>query len=501
MGIPSYSRKTRGQGIVAVLIIVIALSTMGMAITMLVATGAVSKTNDLVREQATALSNAGLEYALMRIGQGVDPNGNIRTLGSGTFTISYNSATGLISSTGKVNAMMGAASVGSSISGPLGYTMASCLTVNTGSASLTGSNKVLSGVTLQNTCGTAIIVSTMTDSWSPAISEKLTQIVISGSTVYNNPSGITSGQVADITDTTIAANSTVPLSSITFNSVMAGKNFTVLFTMSDGSSKSAFVQLTSNSQAACLFVDTSAANAGGTGYVYLQGITLYNGCSSPATIQINKMTVSWVPTSPAKQMRQISIGGTTVYTSGGVSSGTQVTLSTAAQIASGSANGKAQSIQFSGDMRGYNYTIVYTMNDSTTQTVAVNLYEQTPNTCLKVVNTGCVIGGTGSVEIQGEQWQNTCALRVIVSALRPVWTSNAKVKEIDVNGILSWSGGGSNSNSNLAFSTYVEIPGGTTYTVNRYLFNKSMAGQYISSMTFTFFPFNTTYAYSANTCP
>ena len=487
----------RGVGIVAVMMIVVALSLMGAVITMLVATGAVAKTNDLVREQAFYLANAGFEYALMRQSQGLDSNGTYN-LGNGTFTIDYAQG-GLITVSSSVNSMMGASAQTYTIQGPPKQSMGDCLVIGTSGAKLASGNTQLTGVTLKNQCSSPITIASMTVSWSPAISERMTQISIASATVYNNSSGLSSGSAADITDKTIAAGSTVSLDAVTFNGSVNGKNFTLLFSMSDASSTSASVQFVCSTQAAALYVDYSGANAGGTGSAYLQGITLYNACASPATIQINKITVSYTPTN--RQTKLISIGGTTVYTSGGVASGTQVALSPAVQIASGTAGAKSQSIQSNLDLRGYNYTITYLMADNSSQTVTVNLYEQTPNACLNVINSVCSIGGTGSGEVRGQQWQNTCPLRIIVYKLRPQWTSSAKIKEVDANGVLRWTGGGSNSGTTLNFSNYAEIPGKTTWTVDRYLFNKSMSGQRLTSDLFTFYPGNSTFTYSATTCP
>ena len=50
-------RSDKGVGIVAVVMIVAVLSVMGAVVTLLVATGAISKTKDLVREQSFGLDD------------------------------------------------------------------------------------------------------------------------------------------------------------------------------------------------------------------------------------------------------------------------------------------------------------------------------------------------------------------------------------------------------------------------------------------------------------
>lgn len=242
---PTLSHKGRGGkfpqgvGIIAILLIVSVLSLMGGVITMLVATGSVAKTNDLVKEQSFALVNAGLEYAFERIDGGANPNGETRNLGNGSFTISYTPGSTVTVNT-SVSAMQGTANSSFSVTAPSGGGgAAACLVVDTAAASIGGGgNKDLLGITLRNNCqGVSITIASMTVAWTPLTSATVRTIRINGSNVYNSPSGTASGVPINITDVTIPTCTTQNLDFIRFSANMSGKTFTITFTMSDATTK------------------------------------------------------------------------------------------------------------------------------------------------------------------------------------------------------------------------------------------------------------------------
>lgn len=205
---------------------------------MLVATGSVAKTNDLVKEQSFALVNAGLEYAFMRINGGFDPNGDTRTLGNGSFTVSYTPG-GTVSVNSSVSAVQGTASPTFSVTAPSSGSAAACLVVDTSAASVGGGgNKDLLGITIRNNCqGVSITITEMTVAWAPLTSATVRTIRINGSNVYNSPSGTASGVPINITDVAIPACTTRNIDFIRFSANMSGKTFTVTFTMSDATTK------------------------------------------------------------------------------------------------------------------------------------------------------------------------------------------------------------------------------------------------------------------------
>ncbi|MBT3182317.1 MAG: hypothetical protein HN337_07420 [Deltaproteobacteria bacterium] len=468
----------RGVGIVAVLMIVVVLGLMGGVVTHFVATGAVSKTNDLVREQAFDLTNAGFEYALKRLDDGVDPDGETKSLGSGEFTVGYDDGTGVISISSNVSAMYGSASPSYSIQGPTsGGSMADCLIVDTTGAVYANSNTELEGITLQNTCTTDINVSGLTASWSPDGGEQMNRIRIDGATKYISPPTASSGTPVPLSGdgATISSCSTDPITDIRWDSSVYGKNFTLLFNMDDGTSKSAFVQMATGDEAACLNVDTSSAYVNEAGDKQLLGITIENSCAAPQTITIEEMTVSWSPTTPVSQMNRIRIEGSNKWT-GSANSGVTVTLTNQPQI-SGESTVPQDNIRWKKNMLGRNFTIVYGMADGTSKTVNINLYATNMcDSCLNVNTAGAVVGGGGNKQLQNVVLQNACPLKIIVSTIRSYWSGSGKKKskQIYVDGTRVYNT--KRNSGQLADVNDFEIGGSSTSTINNYQFDKDMRG-------------------------
>ncbi len=474
----SLSNNSRGIGIVAVMIIVVMLSLIGGVIATVVATGSVAKTNDLVREQAFGLVQAGLEYALKRLDDGADPDGDTRYLGRGQFTVDYNSETGVIIIHSNVSGLQAASSPSFSIQGPTSGNMADCLTVDVSGAYLQSwSLDRLRGLTLQNTCNGDVTITSMTVSWSPDSGERMTQIRIEGDNVYTiSQPALRSGVFADIIDTVIPACSSFSLDWIRFNSNMDNKNFTLVFTMSDGTTKQAFVQFVANNEAACLDVDLTATYVGYSGYVRLLGGTLTNSCQPPTAIRLTGMTVSWTPTSPSRNMNSINFNGSGNEWSGSAASGAAVTLTTALDLAGGDSADQTY-LQFSDDMRGRNFTITYSMRDGTTKTVDFTNMAS----CLSVTTASECLGASGT-ELRNQLWTNTCQERsIVVHRASTTWNGfrSRRWIRLGVNGSQVWSGS-RRSGQTATLDADVTIAGGATATVNYYRFNGSMTGRTFS---------------------
>lgn len=110
---------------------------------------------------------------------------------------------------------------------------ADSLVVNTSGGSINGVE--VRGITLQNTSAVPITIDRMTVSWTNA-SARMILVGINNATVWSGTT--TSGTQVDITNVAIAANATIPLSRLRFNtSMVSGNTFTITFMMSDGTTK------------------------------------------------------------------------------------------------------------------------------------------------------------------------------------------------------------------------------------------------------------------------
>lgn len=505
---PTYSIirfSQKGVGIVAVILIVAMLSLMGLTITTLVATGSVSKTNDLVREQAFGLAQAGLEFALMRIQEGVNPDGYTRNLGNGQFTVNYDPS-GVITVHPLVSALYGSAAPTFAIQGPAasGTLLNSCLVVDTATALIGGAgDNTLSGITMLNNCLAALNITGMSMDWRPDLTANYTEIVMGGTSVWSGTGGQNTVVNFD-TPYNIAECTTVPLTSISYSANMSGENFDLYFLLSDGSTKHASTRFAASDQASCLSVDLTNAAVGGMGYAQLRGGTLTNTCAIPTSITVQQMQIAWTPnTNPQLKKIEFSNNGLSprIAFSGVSTSGSSIDFrpSSVETISYGSSLAQDY-LEFDRDIRGYNFSITYIMDDGSQRTIPVNLYSADMASCLNVLGDECTIRGSGYSEIQGQKWQNTCAQRVVIDKVQSSWSRNSKLTQIVVNGAGVFTGNGIDSGAIVDISN-VDIPGNTTFTVNRYRFTGSMSGQQITSpQIFTFAPSMAAHS-SMQTCP
>jgi hypothetical protein len=116
------------------------------------------------------------------------------------------------------------------------FSMANCLSVATGSATIGGAGYVdLLGMSATNTCTAyALSWTTTVVSWTPTSpSRSLTQIVVSGSQVWSG--SINSGATANNTDVAFGAGQTRVIDRFRFNGNMQGRTFTIVFNMADSS--------------------------------------------------------------------------------------------------------------------------------------------------------------------------------------------------------------------------------------------------------------------------
>ncbi len=464
----------RGVGIVAVMLIVMVLTLMGGVIATIVASGALGRTNDLVRERSFALVHAGFEYALKRISEGVNPDGQVKALAGGEFTVGYQGS-GLITVTSDVTSLQGQANPTFTIQGPTSQgSMGNCLVVSTSGWYLSNVNKDLNGLTLRNGCQVPITVASMVVSWNPAGTRRLLQVRIQNSTVFNLSQGIPSGSLADIADHAIPACTTHALTHLRFDGAMTGTNFTIQFNMLDGTSRTAFVQAVSNNQAACLNVDVGAVRCGQGGYVALLGGTLTNACAAPTTIQLNQMTIAITPNNISPRLQGIDFGAAPAEWSGNLApaAGTwNVALSTPVSLSPGTSVAQS-AIAFDRDLRGHNWQITYRMQDGSSQLASVNLYETNMASCIRVDNSSAVVS---AARLSGQRWTNSCPLRALVSALQTTWTTPARqLYTVTANGTVVYDGS-ANSGAVLNIDD-VEIPGGSGIPINGYDFSGPMSG-------------------------
>lgn len=470
----------RGVGIVGVILMLAVLSLFGGLIVSFIATGHVVRTHSLVREQAFYNVQAGIEYALKRIEEGRNPDGERKPLAGGNLYIRYNANAGIGEITADVPSFFGSSSQTYRVSLPSQISMADCLEIDPSSARLTDNGLVLRGVRLINRCQSSLIIDIMSIVWFPHSSARMQSIFIDNQRIYSNVRGVPNETPVDIINWTMGNCAESVLTAIRFNVDMSQNNFAIIFTMTDGSRKKAHVQMVVDNEASCLGIDPSQAFVGGTGFQDLRGVVLSNLCSAPTSIAIEKMTIAWDPSIPSRRIQQIRIQESNVWNG---NTGNGSTLDIQDVLLQGGAQVNQNHLRFDGDMRGRNYFVRYHMRDGTVREEKYHLYELNMARCLRVDTSHSVVWNRNNRRSDVEEglWLNTCSGRILVDEIETTWTPlspMSRLLEIRIDNRTLWQGS-SSSGQNLNIQD-LEMPGKSEMKVNRYRFNNKMNGRCLS---------------------
>jgi len=354
-------------------------------------------------------------------------------------------------------------------------TMANCFTWTTTNAVLTYTTNAwrdLTGTTISNSCTSAIQLTNMTVSWGPL--NALTNVQMNGGVEEFSGSAPSGTQIS--VSNTINASSSQTLDYLRYSGEMLGQNYTVIWTFSDGSTKTYTLNIFSASQNNCLTINTASASISGNNVV---GLTVQNTCGSD--IGITGVTMTWAggPT----RFTGISIvdvrGPANVY-SGSFASGALLDFEAVNPVASGnyypdgSGTKNINYLGFNSSPIGISMTLTFTMSDGTQKSVTF-----TPNSqanCL-TVNMLAAVLGNGNVDIQGITMTNTCAYSVTWAQTRNTWTGTRNMTRISVGGALLWTGsvasGTQVDHNDVAFNA------GQTIAVDYFRWSGSMSNQQV----------------------
>ncbi len=358
---------------------------------------------------------------------------------------------------------------------------ANCFSWNTQNARLTYSSNLwgrLTGTTISNSCAKPIRLDKMTVSWSPVSpSRDLTSVVINGGSEFNGSAS--SGTLIEV-DNITAAGGTQTLDLLQFSGEMMGRNYSIVWTFADGTSKTTALDLFASGQNNCLDIDTSGLSVSTTD---MSGITLQNTCG--ADIGIVSQTVSWVGDATRRLTQTVidDFDGSNTYSSN-VASGTLVSLaSNFLYYPDASGIFALTHLRFNSNVvGGVEYTLTYTMSDATTKSVSFTPASQ--SNCLNVTQVGTALTGAGR-DLGPIQMDNTCAYPITWISTTVSWTPtnpNRRLKRITYNGSNIWTG---NANSGVSINHADQtLAASSNNVLNTLRFNNSMTGR---TFTITFF--------------
>ncbi len=210
--------------------VMLVLSVMGFAVVSLVSTSHTLNTEQLVYDRAFYVTQAGLEYAMRKIYEGVSPvvaSPGISFTG-GAFTVTRQDR--LITVTGNY----GASRVVHQVTSP---SQADCTEFDVGNADLASNGTRLQHIQMQKICLETAVLDKIRVSWTNPGSEGLTKVRIENSTIYDQPP-VPSDGLTELSDYLMSGNNLHNFNEINFTNNMEGKTFTIAFVFGDGSSES-----------------------------------------------------------------------------------------------------------------------------------------------------------------------------------------------------------------------------------------------------------------------
>lgn len=224
----------KGFSVFGIFVAILILSLASFAVLYTTVVGEIAKVDEWVKGQAFYVAQAGAEYAMKKIYASTSPAVAEpgKSFASGTFIITY--ASPLVTVTGRV----GNAKHILQFDEP---DQADCVTFNTASANLDGNDKI-HHIYFTKTCLTQIVIDKITLSWNPDTGQKCKKVRIENTYVYNDPTGLGSGSLFELSDYTVSTASQQDFSKIEFDSNINTSpltQFTLTVHFGDGSQTSA----------------------------------------------------------------------------------------------------------------------------------------------------------------------------------------------------------------------------------------------------------------------
>ncbi|MBI2083291.1 MAG: hypothetical protein HYT76_06940 [Deltaproteobacteria bacterium] len=210
--------------------LIVLLSLFGFAIASLVMTTQSIHADQLLYDRAFYVTQAGLEYAMRKIYEGVSPVvvSPGMGFGGGTFTIAREGR--VVTVTGVYNTSQ----VVHSVTSP---SQADCTEFDLTDVDLNNDGQNLQHIQFEKICLEQAVIDKIVASWTNPGSEGLRKIRIESQTVYDEPP-VLSGQTTELADYIMTGNNMNNVNEMRFTNNMEGKTFTINFMMGDGSAES-----------------------------------------------------------------------------------------------------------------------------------------------------------------------------------------------------------------------------------------------------------------------
>jgi len=224
-----FNKNEKGFTVLAAVGVMMILSIFGFYLSSIVTTASAVHTDTLVYDRSFYVNQAGLEYAMRKISEGVSavvPPPGVSFAG-GTFTVTHEGNIVTVTST------YGDSSVTHIVTSP---SEADCTDFNVDNASLIGSGNTLNQIHFEKICLWRTTLDKVLFTWTPTGTEGLERIRVENSTLYHQPA-VLSGTITELADYVMYGGNQNNFNQIDFTGNMEGKDFTVTFILGDGSSE------------------------------------------------------------------------------------------------------------------------------------------------------------------------------------------------------------------------------------------------------------------------
>lgn len=225
----------RGISMIAAILTLLTLGMFGASIVAVVSEEQELRTLAVQQTNAFYIAMTGLEYGLREITEAGYPNATNKPFAGGTFTTQVNAAAHVMT----VAASAGSARRNYQIN--VSLLAGDCTALDTTGAVPIGSKKdEINRVKIQKSCLNKVRFNRFQASWTPDSGQKLLRLDFDNEIIYDNPSGVPSGTIVDVTGSSILTdNNSHDFSRIIFTSNISGVTMTITVYFTDGSSTSA----------------------------------------------------------------------------------------------------------------------------------------------------------------------------------------------------------------------------------------------------------------------
>ena len=218
----------KGISVIAAAGIMVLLSVLGFSLASQVTTSHEINVEQAVYDRAAYVTQAGLEYAMRRIYEGVSPVVSEPGVGFGGGSFVIDRQDKLVTVTGR----QGVSQVAHSVTSP---SHADCTEFDLSNADV--DDEQIRHISFQKICLEQTVLDKIVVYWTNPGSEGLTKVRVENQTLYNNPA-VPNGQLTELSDYVMTGNQNNSMNYIEFSNDMEGKDFTIDFLMGDGSIKS-----------------------------------------------------------------------------------------------------------------------------------------------------------------------------------------------------------------------------------------------------------------------